>query len=83
MPYRCTIRSQIDADGEDTVGDLKAKIFEAHGHPIDTQKLIYAGTLIRTISKSLTQSGEQVEYFLIPRLWRHAKSRKMTFWSSW
>lgn len=47
-PVRCRrpTRPQIDADGEDTVGELKEKISEAHGHPVESQKLIYAGTLI-------------------------------------
>ena len=35
--------TQIDAEGSDTVADLKSKIHEAHGHAVETQKLIFAG----------------------------------------
>lgn len=34
---------QIDADGAETVGDLKKKIQEIQGHTIESQKLIYSG----------------------------------------
>ncbi|KAH0827836.1 hypothetical protein J3R83DRAFT_3462 [Lanmaoa asiatica] len=37
---------QIDVDSDDTVGKLKEKIFEAHGHSVDTQKLIYSGRVL-------------------------------------
>jgi len=35
--------AKIDADGADTIADIKAKIQETQGHPTATQKLIYAG----------------------------------------
>lgn len=34
---------QLDAEGSETVGDLKIKIQEAQGHAVDHQKLIYSG----------------------------------------
>jgi UV excision repair protein RAD23 len=34
---------QIDADGADTVADLKKKIHDAQGHAVESQKLIYSG----------------------------------------
>ena len=35
--------SQIDAEGSDTVADLKTKIKDTQGHPLEHQKLIYSG----------------------------------------
>jgi UV excision repair protein RAD23 len=37
--------SQIDADESDTVGDLKKKVQETQGHPVESQKIIYSGKL--------------------------------------
>ncbi|RPD57633.1 UV excision repair protein Rad23 [Lentinus tigrinus ALCF2SS1-7] len=37
---------QIDAEGTDTVGDLKNKIQEAQGHAVESQKLIYSGKVL-------------------------------------
>ncbi|TFK81065.1 UV excision repair protein Rad23 [Polyporus arcularius HHB13444] len=37
---------QIDAEGNDTVGDLKKKIQEAQGHAVESQKLIYSGKVL-------------------------------------
>lgn len=34
---------QIEAEGTDTVADLKQKIQETQGHGVDSQKLIYSG----------------------------------------
>ncbi|KAK7692324.1 hypothetical protein QCA50_003949 [Cerrena zonata] len=36
----------IDAEGTDTVGDVKKKILETQGHPVDNQKLIYSGKVL-------------------------------------
>ncbi|KAI0645922.1 XPC-binding domain-containing protein [Trametes meyenii] len=36
---------QIDAEGSDTVADLKKKIQETQGHAAESQKLIYSGAL--------------------------------------
>ncbi|TDL25989.1 UV excision repair protein Rad23 [Rickenella mellea] len=37
---------QIDAEGSDTIGDLKTKILESQGHTVESQKLIYAGKVL-------------------------------------
>ncbi|KZT66392.1 UV excision repair protein Rad23 [Daedalea quercina L-15889] len=37
---------QIDAEGTDTVGELKKKIEQSQGHAVDTQKLIYSGKIL-------------------------------------
>ncbi|ETW80448.1 hypothetical protein HETIRDRAFT_384981 [Heterobasidion irregulare TC 32-1] len=37
---------QIDAEGSETVGDLKRKINELQGHPIEHQKIIYSGKVL-------------------------------------
>ncbi|EJF65515.1 hypothetical protein BD309DRAFT_924781 [Dichomitus squalens] len=37
---------QIDAEGSDTVGDLKRKIQETQGHALESQKLIYSGKVL-------------------------------------
>ncbi|EGO00069.1 hypothetical protein SERLA73DRAFT_167911 [Serpula lacrymans var. lacrymans S7.3] len=36
----------IDAEGSDTVGDLKKKISESQGHSIESQKIIYSGKVL-------------------------------------
>lgn len=36
----------IEAELTDTVGDLKQKISESHGHGVDSQKLIYSGKIL-------------------------------------
>ncbi|KAF8135447.1 hypothetical protein EV363DRAFT_1429202 [Boletus edulis] len=55
---------QIDADGEDTVGKLKEKISEAHGHPVESQKLIYAGRVLLD-SKSVASCEIKEKDFLV------------------
>ncbi|KAF9227381.1 UV excision repair protein Rad23 [Gyrodon lividus] len=37
---------QIDADGSETVGDLKQKILSSQGHAVESQKLIYSGKVL-------------------------------------
>ncbi|KAF8488417.1 hypothetical protein JB92DRAFT_3016898 [Gautieria morchelliformis] len=37
---------QIEADGSDTVLDLKSKIAESQGHSVESQKLIYSGKVL-------------------------------------
>jgi len=37
---------QIDAEGTDTVVDLKKKIEQSQGHGVETQKLIYSGKIL-------------------------------------
>ncbi|CCM05077.1 uncharacterized protein FIBRA_07284 [Fibroporia radiculosa] len=37
---------QIDAEGSDTVADLKKKIQDNQGHTIESQKLIYSGKIL-------------------------------------
>ncbi|KDQ55873.1 hypothetical protein JAAARDRAFT_37302 [Jaapia argillacea MUCL 33604] len=37
---------QVEADGSDTVLDVKKKVQEAQGHPVDNQKLIYSGKVL-------------------------------------
>ncbi|KAJ8483521.1 hypothetical protein ONZ51_g4658 [Trametes cubensis] len=37
---------QIDAEGSDTVADLKKKIQETQSHPVENQKLIYSGKVL-------------------------------------
>ncbi|KAG2176300.1 hypothetical protein INT43_005534 [Umbelopsis isabellina] len=37
---------QLDVDGASTVADLKKKIEETQGHPVETQKLIYSGKIL-------------------------------------
>ncbi|KIJ18739.1 hypothetical protein PAXINDRAFT_167292 [Paxillus involutus ATCC 200175] len=42
---------QIDADGSESVGDLKQKIFSSQGHAVESQKLIYSDFLVLMVSK--------------------------------
>jgi UV excision repair protein RAD23 len=55
---------QIDAEGSDTVGDLKTKIQETHGHTIESQKLIYSGKVLPD-SKSVESCQIKEKDFLV------------------
>jgi hypothetical protein len=56
----------VEAEGSETVADLKAKIQETHGHPVENQKIIFSGrpdlcilnipNLIISLGKVLTDS---------------------------
>ena len=35
--------TQVEAEGTDTVGDLKKKILDTQSHPIENQKLTFSG----------------------------------------
>ncbi|EIM82826.1 UV excision repair protein Rad23 [Stereum hirsutum FP-91666 SS1] len=37
---------QLDAEGSETVGDLKKKINDLQGHPVENQKIIYSGKVL-------------------------------------
>ncbi|KAF9793410.1 UV excision repair protein Rad23 [Thelephora terrestris] len=37
---------QVDAEGEDTVADVKKRIEDIHGHAVANQKLIYSGKVL-------------------------------------
>jgi hypothetical protein len=39
------ISLKVDVDPDQTVADLKAKIEEAQGHLVASQKIIFSGTL--------------------------------------
>ncbi|GJJ14939.1 hypothetical protein Clacol_009209 [Clathrus columnatus] len=55
---------QIEADGSDTIGVVKAKIEEAHGHPVEQQKLIYSGKVLAD-SVSVESCGVKEKDFLV------------------
>ncbi|KAG9316587.1 ubiquitin-related domain-containing protein [Chiua virens] len=55
---------QIDADAEDTVATLKGKISEAHGHPVESQKLIYSGRVLLD-SKTVAECDIKEKDFLV------------------
>jgi len=55
---------QIDAEGPETVGDLKKKILDAHGHTIESQKLIYSGKVLPD-SKSIESCAIKEKDFLV------------------
>ena len=78
----CTHSTQIDADGSDTIADIKTKIEQAQGHPTATQKIIYSGMPPRFIHPSLT-SPLQERCCPTTSPSNHARSRKRTFWFSW
>jgi UV excision repair protein RAD23 len=42
-PCNASSRPQLDAEGTDTIGDLKNKIQDTQGHAISSQKIIYSG----------------------------------------
>lgn len=51
MPY--SLYGQLDAEGTETVGDLKIKIHEAQGHAIESQKLIFSGEDLAITSRRI------------------------------
>ncbi|KAJ7262253.1 hypothetical protein B0H12DRAFT_1104998 [Mycena haematopus] len=55
---------QIDAELEDTVGILKAKILDAKGHPIAIQKIIYSGKVLPD-DKTVASCGIKEKDFLV------------------
>ncbi|KAJ7287611.1 hypothetical protein C8J57DRAFT_1284415 [Mycena rebaudengoi] len=55
---------QINADPADTIGVLKAKIEEAHGHPAGIQKIIYSGKVLPD-DKTVESCGIKEKDFLV------------------
>ncbi|KAI0829791.1 hypothetical protein BC628DRAFT_1358781 [Trametes gibbosa] len=55
---------QIEAEGNETVADLKKKIQEAQGHAIESQKLIYSGKVLPD-SKSVESCEIKEKDFLV------------------
>ncbi|TCD70331.1 hypothetical protein EIP91_003960 [Steccherinum ochraceum] len=55
---------QLDAEGSDTVADLKAKIAEGHGHSVESQKIIYAGKVLPD-SKTVESCNIKEKDFLV------------------
>ncbi|KAH9858973.1 hypothetical protein C2E23DRAFT_800790 [Lenzites betulinus] len=55
---------QIEAEGSETVADLKKKIQEAQGHAIESQKLIYSGKVLPD-SKSVESCEIKEKDFLV------------------
>ncbi|KAF7980795.1 hypothetical protein HWV62_36871 [Athelia sp. TMB] len=56
--------AQLDAEGSDTVGDLKAKIQAEQGHDVAAQKLIYAGKVLPD-SKTVESCAIKEKDFLV------------------
>ncbi|KZT42401.1 UV excision repair protein Rad23 [Sistotremastrum suecicum HHB10207 ss-3] len=55
---------QIDADGTDTIADLKRKITESQGHSIESQKIIYSGKVL-TDEKTVASCEIKEKDFLV------------------
>ncbi|KAF8585977.1 UV excision repair protein Rad23 [Ramaria rubella] len=55
---------QIEADGTDTVLDLKTKIAEGQGHVVESQKLIYSGKVLPD-NKSVASCEIKEKDFLV------------------
>lgn len=54
-----TYQSQIDAEGSDTVADMKAKIKELQGNSPESQKLIYSGEQRPTASDPISNASSR------------------------
>lgn len=54
----------VDVEGSDTVAVLKGKIEEDHGHPVSSQKIIYAGKIL-TDDKTIDSCGIKEKDFLV------------------
>ena len=55
---------EIEAAPEDTVGVLKSKIQDAHGHPAAVQKIIYSGKVLAD-DKTIQSCGIKETDFLV------------------
>ncbi|KAI5832834.1 UV excision repair protein Rad23 [Schizophyllum commune Tattone D] len=55
---------QIDVEGPETVGVLKQKISDAHGHPVASQKVIYSGKILPD-DKTIESCGIKEKDFLV------------------
>ncbi|THH00747.1 hypothetical protein EW026_g1837 [Hermanssonia centrifuga] len=55
---------QIDAEGSETVGDLKSKIQQTQGHALETQKLIFSGKVLAD-SKTIESCDIKEKDFLV------------------
>ncbi|KAH9942468.1 uncharacterized protein BXZ73DRAFT_97877 [Epithele typhae] len=55
---------QIDAEGAETVADLKKKIQEVQGHTVESQKLIYSGKVLPD-SKTVESCAIKEKDFLV------------------
>jgi len=55
---------QIDAEGSDTVGDIKKKIQETQGHAVENQKIIYSGKVLPD-SKTIESCAIKEKDFLV------------------
>ncbi|KAH8107990.1 UV excision repair protein Rad23 [Cristinia sonorae] len=55
---------QLDAEGSDTVADLKSKISEAQGHSVESQKIIYSGKVLPD-SKTVESCNIKEKDFLV------------------
>ncbi|KAL1742076.1 hypothetical protein HDZ31DRAFT_84395 [Schizophyllum fasciatum] len=55
---------QIDVDGPETVGVLKQKISDVHGHPVASQKIIYSGKILPD-DKTIESCGIKEKDFLV------------------
>ncbi|KAL1707497.1 hypothetical protein EV121DRAFT_255888 [Schizophyllum commune] len=55
---------QIDVEGPETVGVLKQKISDAHGHPVASQKIIYSGKILPD-DKTIESCGIKEKDFLV------------------
>ncbi|KZT10724.1 UV excision repair protein Rad23 [Laetiporus sulphureus 93-53] len=55
---------QVDAEGSDTVGDLKNKIHESQGHSVESQKLIYSGKILPD-AKTVEECAIKEKDFLV------------------
>ncbi|KAI6021414.1 hypothetical protein BKA83DRAFT_4281568 [Pisolithus microcarpus] len=56
----------IDAEETETIGNLKEKIRDAHGHDVNSQKIIYSGAHVSVIASSATSNLIFVELTLTP-----------------
>ncbi|KAF5325943.1 hypothetical protein D9611_000225 [Ephemerocybe angulata] len=55
---------QIDVEGQETVGTLKAKIESEHGHAVASQKVIYSGKILSD-DKTIESCGIKEKDFLV------------------
>ncbi|RDB16982.1 UV excision repair protein rhp23 [Hypsizygus marmoreus] len=55
---------QIDVEGSDTIAVLKNKIQESQGHPVASQKIIYAGKILAD-DKSVESCGIKEKDFMV------------------
>jgi UV excision repair protein RAD23 len=56
---------QIDIEPEQTIGDLKAKLLESEGHPVEAQKIIFSGKVLPDAKTIESCNAKEKDFFVL------------------